>query len=101
MPGQPTPEQREKHKDTYNWDASELQMSLHAIELLIVHDARDWAASNRDARLWAIVCGWDDESYEQMRRKHGWTDETIANLKRRHKAYEEAAGKMPSEMVHW
>jgi hypothetical protein len=96
-----TPAEREKHRDTYNWRASDLQVALHSLKMTIVHDARDWGATNRDARIYALAVGWDNTSYVEMQRKHGWTDETVAVLKKRHAAIHGAAGKFPSELVQW
>lgn len=96
---QPTPEQREKYRDRYNWNADDLEETLHALRLLVVHDARDWAASNRDARLYAIVISWDDESYAELTKRFNWDEQTVAVLKKRNKAYTDRAGKMPASMV--
>lgn len=48
----------------------------------IVFHVRDWAADKRDAWLWGIICGWDDESIAEVQAKHGWSDHATARLKR-------------------
>lgn len=83
----------------YNKTASELQQALWSMHLTMVHDARDWAATNRGARLWALLVGWDDDSMREMQRKFGWTDEAVAIIKRRHEAIEEAMGAFPEVML--
>jgi len=63
--------------------------SLHSC---LVHHARDWAANRRDAWLWGIIVGWDDESLDELKKDFGWDDETIARLKRLRQQYAEEIG---------
>lgn len=58
---------------------------LEMIECIIAFDSRDWSVNNRDRMLYAIVFGWDDETY---RNKFGWDDEMIAEYKALHKRWE-------------
>jgi hypothetical protein len=82
-----------------NPNASDLQLALWSLHLTIVHDARDWGASNRDARTYALVVGWDDDCWPDLQRKFGWTDETVRTLKKRHAAIRKARGGFPESMV--
>lgn len=86
-------------KDEYNKNASDLQLALWSLHITIVHDARDWAASNRDARVWAIVVGWDDDSYDDLKLRFQWSDDTVTKLKARHAAIESAKGAFPEALV--
>lgn len=94
-------ELKRKHADDYNWNASELQVALHALKMNIVFDSRDWGADRRDARTFAIIVGWDDEGYEEFVRRGVFTTEAVEVLKRRHAAVKEAMGKFPAELVQW
>ena len=53
--------------------------SLH---MAIVFHARDWAADRRDAWIWGIVVGWDDESLADIASRFGWDRNMVARLKR-------------------
>jgi hypothetical protein len=55
----------------------------------LVHHVRDWAANKRDAWIWGIIVGWDDESMPDFKRDFGWDDEAIARLGRLRKQFEE------------
>jgi hypothetical protein len=82
-----------------NKNPTDLQLALWGMHIVVVHDSRDWGASNRDARLWAMLVGWDDDAYKELSGKHGWTAETVRMLKQRHVAIEAAKGEFPEPMV--
>lgn len=65
-----------------NNELNEVFESLH--KSLVFH-SRDWAANERDAWIWGIVVGWDDESMKNLTNKFGWSDETVNRLKSYHK----------------
>lgn len=60
---------------------------LQYIECVIAFDSRDWAEDNRLATIYAIVFGWDDESYEELKKEYHWNDEGIKRLKDFHKEW--------------
>lgn len=47
-------------------------------------DSRDWANNYRDAWLYGIVHGWEDESLAEMGPRFGWDEKTVVRLKRLH-----------------
>lgn len=85
----------------YNWNATELQIALHALHMNIVFDSRDWSADRRDARTYAVVVGWDDESYVQLVKLGVFDQDAVEVLKKRHAAVKAAMGKFPAELVQW
>lgn len=40
-------------------------------------DPRDWAADRRDAYLWAVLIGWDDDTLPEIAAKHRWDEHRI------------------------
>ncbi|MFD5002187.1 hypothetical protein ACFWMV_04695 [Streptomyces mutabilis] len=81
-----------------------LRAALNSVYRTIVHDSRDWAATKRDAWLYAILVGWTceddhihddlcmgDEPLTETARRHGWDDDTVARL-RSHRAAVAALG---------
>ena len=68
--------------------------ALNSAYRTMVHDSRDWAATKRDAWLYAILVGWtceDDHAHDDLcmgddpltetARQHGWDDATVARLR--------------------
>lgn len=92
---------KEKHREDYNWNATELQIALHALRMNIVFDSRDWSADRRDARIYAVVVGWDDESYEHLVKRGVFDKDAVEVLKKRHAAVKAAMGKFSAELVQW
>jgi hypothetical protein len=61
----------------------DLAEALDRLHRCIVHDARDWSLSRRDALTYALVVGWgDDESWNDVAARHGWSAADVADLKR-------------------
>lgn len=58
---------------------------LEVLKKIVVFDSRDWSATHRDRMLYAIVCGWDDECFEEF----GWNKKEIEEYKRLHERFEE------------
>ncbi|MFF8910604.1 hypothetical protein [Streptomyces olivaceoviridis] len=40
-------------------------------------DSRDWAADRRDAYLWAVLIGWDDEALQEVADRHRWNEHRV------------------------
>lgn len=58
---------------------------LEVIECIIAFNSKDYSKNYRDRMLYAIIFGWDDESYT----KFGWDEQTINEYKELHKRFEE------------
>ncbi len=57
--------------------------ALESAHTVMVHDARDWSLSSRDAWLYGLLVGWDDECLAEMLARHPqWKPEGIERLKR-------------------
>jgi hypothetical protein len=48
----------------------------------VVFHSRDWSHDKRDACIYGIIVGWDDECLEELKLKHRWHDEQLSRLKR-------------------
>ena len=53
----------------------------------LVFHSRDWAANKRDAWLYGIIVGWNDECLAELKEQHGWNDEAVERLKRLRRQY--------------
>lgn len=62
---------------------------LEYMEAIIALDVKDYSEYNRDAIIWAIMIGWEDEGYAELQKKFGWADEFVENLKRQHCNWEQ------------
>lgn len=76
---------------------------LESIYCTIAFDSKDYSVSRRDAWIYGIVCGWDDESIKDLSKKHEWTNDDISRLKRLNarfkeiKSIEEASAALQSQ----
>lgn len=80
--------------------------SLHTV---MVFDPRDWSAYKRDAWVYGIVVGWDEEkplkgetgreAMADLAAKFNWTDEDVARLRRLHKRFDEARASFKPKVV--
>ena len=53
-----------------------------SLGMAVACHSRDWSLRGRDAWIWGIVCGWDDESLGDIQDRLLWSDESVARLKR-------------------
>lgn len=60
---------------------------LNYIECVIAFDVRDWAEDRRSAAIYAIVFGWSDDSWSDMKERFGWSDEGVERLKKFHEEW--------------
>lgn len=61
---------------------------LEYLECLIAFDPKDWGEYNRDAIVFAVTLGWDDEAYAELQAKFKWSDSFVELLKAQHKDWE-------------
>ena len=61
---------------------------LEYIECIIAFDSLDWSVDSRHAAIYAIVFGWDDESYTELKSRFKWSDEAEKRLKKFHEEWE-------------
>ncbi|AIM37391.1 hypothetical protein KO02_12335 [Sphingobacterium sp. ML3W] len=50
--------------------------------------SRDCSKDKMIAFLYAIICGWDDESYKDLKVQHDWSDSVVLRLKDLHNKFE-------------
>ncbi len=50
---------------------------LESIHNVLTCSVRDYSVDRRDAWVYGIVVGWDDESYAELAIKHNWKKEDI------------------------
>lgn len=55
---------------------------LENISCAIAFSPKDWSVESRDAWIYGIVLGWDDESLDELSKKHGWGLGDVERLKR-------------------
>jgi hypothetical protein len=66
-----------------------LKEVLQSVGSAIVFSPHDWGSHHRDAWIYGIMCGWDEECFPELQEKFGWTDETIQRLKSYHNLVDE------------
>lgn len=62
---------------------------LESLSVTIPFSPRDWGIEKRDAWVYGIVCGWDDDCRAEFEKKFGWDDATFSRLNRLHERFEE------------
>ena len=60
---------------------------LESLRTAVVFSSKDYGACKRDAWVYGIVVGWDDDALEELSEKHRWDKETVKRLKRLRQAY--------------
>jgi hypothetical protein len=66
-------------------------MATNVLEYLsntFATDSRDWSDNEKDARLYGIICGWDDASFKELIEKFEWDKEMVNRIKRLHVEFE-------------
>lgn len=66
---------------------ADLEHWAESIESCLIHHVRDWGEEKRDAWLYGVIMGYDDECMAENRERFGWSDETCARLTRLHEQY--------------
>lgn len=77
----------------------ELPAALGLLTSLVATNSRDWGRDRGDARLYAIICGWDGDpddpadegAWAELAEAHGWASETVRKLRDAREAYVYAA----------
>lgn len=71
------------------WDISpkETENPMQSIHTSISGHVRDMGIDKRDAWIYGIAVGWDDESYKEFQKDFGWSDEVVARNKRLHEKF--------------
>ena len=78
---------------------SDLADALESMRATMAFSAQDWSLTHRDAWLYGLVVGWDDESSSELTKKHGWKPETVERLRQLHGAViEERNGEEPEPL---
>jgi hypothetical protein len=65
-------------------DEQKMKEILESIYNAIVFSPHDWASHHRLAWIYGIICGWNDECFEEFKNEYNWDDETINKLKSYH-----------------
>jgi hypothetical protein len=61
--------------------------SIASISACMTSSPRDWSIDHRDAWMWGIVRGWDDDSMAELVAKHKWSSTEVIRLKSLHQAF--------------
>ena len=60
---------------------------LESLRNTIVFGAKDWSEHKRDAWIYGIVVGWNDESLSELSKKYRWSEEHAQRLKQLNQAF--------------
>ena len=69
------------------------------IEAVIAFDVKDWGADNRLAAIYAIILGWDNPSYSELKNRFHWSEKYVSLLKQSHTTM--ARLKVNLYSAHW
>ncbi|MDP1527706.1 MAG: hypothetical protein Q8M20_18030 [Rhodocyclaceae bacterium] len=58
-----------------------------SIKTCMATSSKDWSLYERDAWIWGIVFGWDDESLVDLSKRHKWRNVDVDRLKRLHQKW--------------
>ena len=64
---------------------------LKSLRNTVVFGAKDWSVDKRDAWIYGIIVGWNDESLENLAKKYHWSPEHIQRLKRLNARFKQLA----------
>lgn len=64
---------------------------FESLKTAISCHSRDWSTHARDAWIYGIVLGWDDEAIAELRARHGWDDDAVTRLRQLHETFERSA----------
>lgn len=71
---------------------ADIENPFESIRNCIVFHCRDWSTDKRDAWLYGIVCGWDNEALKELQEQFHWDDSAVNRLERLHLRYLESIG---------
>lgn len=57
---------------------------LNSLEESLNFDSRDWSSNKKDAWIYGIISGWDEDSLKEISQKFNWDKETVNHLKDLH-----------------
>lgn len=60
---------------------------FQSLEHCVACHSRDWAKHYRDAWLWGIICGWEEEAFDEIIKQHNWQGKTAKRLKHLRKEF--------------
>ena len=63
----------------------EVANPLEVLECIVAFDSKDYSVDKRDRMLYAIILGWNDDSYKEF----GWSKEYIEEYKLLRKRFEQ------------
>lgn len=76
---------------SFGMDFPPIENAFESIECAIAFDVHEWSTSRRDAWIYSIVFGCeDDESWNYMCVEHGWDNEDRERAKRLHEQWKQA-----------
>lgn len=65
----------------------EIIKPLDSLECTLAFDSRDWGQNKKDAWIWGIVCGWENEdplcdAVDEICEKHGFDKKRLKQLRK-------------------
>ena len=54
----------------------DIEYPLESLRDTLPFSCRDWGQEKRDAWIWGIICGWNNDCFKEFNQKFGWDDKT-------------------------
>lgn len=66
----------------------EIENPIESLKNTIPFSVMDWGTEKRNAWVYGIVCGWDENCFQEFNMKFGWDKDTWNRLKRLHDSFD-------------
>ncbi len=70
----------------------QIKAALNSIHSAIVFHSRDRASNKRDAWIYGVMAGWDEESIEEIKEDFGWGEDDVKRMNSMRQAVREVIG---------
>ena len=64
--------------------AKQIENPIESLKNTIPFSSMDWSTEKRNAWVYGIVCGWDDDCFSEFNKRFHWDKDTWDRLKRLH-----------------
>jgi hypothetical protein len=68
---------------------SGVECPIESLRSCLAFSSRDWSNNHRDAWLYGVVFGWDENSIAELKAKHKWSSSEVERLNRLRKKFNE------------
>jgi hypothetical protein len=71
---------------------NETENPLESLRYAVAFSSMDWSTEKRNAWIYGIICGWDNDCFAEFNKKFGWSRETFDRLTRLHERFASMEG---------